>query len=270
MDYTPFGGKYWKSDLATATPRLNWIGKETDYETGLGDHGVRKYTYQNGRFNSIDPLWEKYYSWSPCQYAGNNPISIIDPSGLAWDVFVDAGFLIYDVYDIAETYAQGDKPTYEQWESLRWDALATVTPFMLGGKGMARARHMDDAVDLYRSFDVVNDLGKTSRSIPKFRKFTKNNFSTNLKRLTGGKPSANAQAHHVFPQKFKSKFDDMGLNINDPRYGTWWDTPNHQKYAKEYNKAWEEFFENSSIINKESILEYGKEVMCSFGRRVNY
>ena len=49
--------------------RQGYIGKEKDVENGLGDHGVRK--YDGIRFNSIDPLWEKYYGWSPYQYCMN-------------------------------------------------------------------------------------------------------------------------------------------------------------------------------------------------------
>ncbi|MBX3044833.1 MAG: hypothetical protein KF896_14065 [Ignavibacteriae bacterium] len=36
--------------------RQGYIGKEKDVENGLGDHGVRKYDYETGRFNSIDHL----------------------------------------------------------------------------------------------------------------------------------------------------------------------------------------------------------------------
>lgn len=36
---------------------------------------------QKARFMSIDPLWEKYRSWTPYQYAANNPLMYIDPSG---------------------------------------------------------------------------------------------------------------------------------------------------------------------------------------------
>ncbi len=51
--------------------RQSYIGKEKDVESSLGDHGVRKYDYETGRFNSVDPLFEKYYGWTPYQFAGN-------------------------------------------------------------------------------------------------------------------------------------------------------------------------------------------------------
>lgn len=45
------------------------------------DHGVRKYDPELGRFTMPDPLWEKYYGWTPWQYSANNPISLYDNDG---------------------------------------------------------------------------------------------------------------------------------------------------------------------------------------------
>lgn len=59
--------------------RLSWIGKEKDSESGLGDFGVRK--YGDGRFWSIDPLWEKYRALTPYQYAANSPLVAVDRGG---------------------------------------------------------------------------------------------------------------------------------------------------------------------------------------------
>jgi hypothetical protein len=43
---------------------------------------VRKYDNEIGRFTSIDPLWEKYYSWTPYHYCSNNPVMGSDPGGM--------------------------------------------------------------------------------------------------------------------------------------------------------------------------------------------
>lgn len=39
---------------------------------------------QFARFLTIDPHAEKYYSWSPYAYVGNNPMRFIDPDGRDW------------------------------------------------------------------------------------------------------------------------------------------------------------------------------------------
>jgi len=46
------------------------------------DYHARQQDFQTGRFTSVDPLAEKYYSWSPYHLAGNNPILNIDPFGM--------------------------------------------------------------------------------------------------------------------------------------------------------------------------------------------
>ena len=71
--------------------RNKYIGKEKDvktamninFEGSLADHGVRKYEDYTGRFTTPEPLWEKYYSWSPYVYSANNPMSFLDPSGFS-------------------------------------------------------------------------------------------------------------------------------------------------------------------------------------------
>ncbi len=61
--------------------RLSWLGKEKDNESGYGIHGVRQYDNETCRFLSVDPLWEKYISWSPYHYYMNNPVSVVDVGG---------------------------------------------------------------------------------------------------------------------------------------------------------------------------------------------
>jgi RHS repeat-associated protein len=65
--------------------RYRYNGKEFVEMYGLDtyDYGFRGYYAAGGRFTSIDPLAEKYYSWSPYCYTLGNPIRYIDINGLA-------------------------------------------------------------------------------------------------------------------------------------------------------------------------------------------
>lgn len=60
---------------STGNNRLAFIKKEKDAESSLGDFEVRKYDEEIGRFTSIDPLWEKYYSLTQYHYMGNNLVN---------------------------------------------------------------------------------------------------------------------------------------------------------------------------------------------------
>jgi RHS repeat-associated protein len=66
-------------------------GKELDNMNGLNwyDYGARHYDPTIGRFTTMDPLAEKYYSISPYAYCANNPMRYIDPTGMEWEITGD-------------------------------------------------------------------------------------------------------------------------------------------------------------------------------------
>jgi RHS repeat-associated protein len=95
--YEPFGKQI--TLFTESQTRLSFISKEKDIESSLGDFGVRKYDEVQGRFTSIDPLWEKYYSWTPYHYCSNNPVMGSDPGGLNGEGVLSTGFwtTVYEV-----------------------------------------------------------------------------------------------------------------------------------------------------------------------------
>jgi uncharacterized protein RhaS with RHS repeats len=50
----------------------------------LYDYSARYYESAIGRFTTVDPHAESYYSWSPYAYVGNNPLKYIDPTGMSY------------------------------------------------------------------------------------------------------------------------------------------------------------------------------------------
>jgi RHS repeat-associated protein len=83
-DYTPFGVQMKNSFTATSSQRYKYNSKELDRMFGLDlyDYGARFYDARIARWQTIDPLCEKYYSISPYVYCANNPINLIDYDGL--------------------------------------------------------------------------------------------------------------------------------------------------------------------------------------------
>jgi RHS repeat-associated protein len=82
--YYPFGMAFAETPLAEQQKQpYKYNGKELDQMHGLNlyDYSARQYDSAIGRFTTVDPLAEKYYSISPYAYVANNPLKYIDPTG---------------------------------------------------------------------------------------------------------------------------------------------------------------------------------------------
>ena len=74
-------------------------------------------------------------------------------------------------------------------------------------------------------------------------------------------------AHHVLPVKSESRFNEIGINIHDPKYGVWVETSEHKWKAYEYNKKWETFwgkYEKAGIQpSKKDVLDFRETAMSA-------
>ena len=80
--YYPYGGLHGGSTGTTAH-RIRFSGKEYDPMLGLNsyDFSARWQMPDLTRFGQMDPMAEKYYSWSPYAYCAGNPVRYVDPEG---------------------------------------------------------------------------------------------------------------------------------------------------------------------------------------------
>ena len=78
--YYPFGGVFAATNNVQP---YKYNGKEFDTKNGLNwyDYGARHYDSALGRWHVIDPMAEKYCTFTPYSYCVNNPIMYIDPDG---------------------------------------------------------------------------------------------------------------------------------------------------------------------------------------------
>ena len=141
------------------------------------------------------------------------------------------------------------------------DAVSVALPFVPGGASAAIAgfRSADALLDAARTADGLSDAADAAThavraaddvtgSAVSYRSFTRANFRENLSRRTGG-ARAGMEAHHTLPVKFENKFNEIGININDPKYGEWVEQSKHRKDAYQYNQYWKAFFKEYESKN---------------------
>ena len=92
-DYEPYGrdlGSSVAPDSPTPNP-YKFGGKEYDQVLGNYNFSARLFNHNIGRWTTMDPLCEKYYSISPYTYCAANPVNRIDPNGMDWYIFDETG-----------------------------------------------------------------------------------------------------------------------------------------------------------------------------------
>jgi len=118
------------------------------------------------------------------------------------------------------------------------------------------------ATKLAKVLDVAEAVKKGQKAL-RLLKLTRRNFRKNLVRWTGRDPGAAYQAHHVFPHALAERFDALGIDVNNPLFGTWVGTGVHQKISHTYNDRWIDFFDRPQ--SAESAVDYSRELAREFG-----
>ncbi|WP_374043290.1 RHS repeat-associated core domain-containing protein [uncultured Dysgonomonas sp.] len=83
----PFGTAFAENTVDEQKQQpYKYNGKELDQMHGLNlyDYSARYYESAVGRFTSVDPHAENYYSWSLYAYCANNSMRFTDPTGMDW------------------------------------------------------------------------------------------------------------------------------------------------------------------------------------------
>ncbi|MDZ7879238.1 MAG: T6SS effector amidase Tae4 family protein [Saprospiraceae bacterium] len=114
--------------------KYQYNGKEWNDDFGLGwnDYGARFYDPAIGRFPTIDPLALLYSSTNPYAYVMNNPIILIDPTGMASEAYTSidqANRNVENAQRAADNFVKSDA---EKFNSITSEDIAvsyTATPY---------------------------------------------------------------------------------------------------------------------------------------------
>ncbi len=185
--YYPFGMNIAGLSSANSSPenKYKYNGKELqdEFELDWYDYGARFYDAALGRWHSVDPKAEEYYSQSPYHFSGNNPIYYVDDNGMNYDGYTiddegninrvnDTGGDEYDVlytendYNVArqETkengnlkneYGNPEPANSERVSSGTFDASNKVT--IESSNGTAKGLKVDNQTDAQAIFKFCAD-----------------------------------------------------------------------------------------------------------------
>ncbi len=244
--YTAFGELI--AHTGTDPQPYAFAGEPYDPNSGFQYHRARWMDAGTGRFVGMDPFEGRVFdppSLHRYLYTADNPANRVHPSGQDWNLptVLTVVNIVSVIATTALDYAQGgSKGAIEGL--LMTGALTLVGgAFLSAGAKLARA------------------LILSGRAVRRFKTFNRWNLAHNLEVLTGIKPLL-AQAHHVFPQAFRAQFKAIGLAIDDPLFGAWWEKGVHQRLSSAYGKEWRIFLQEAPRTIDE-LLEFGREHRCS-------
>lgn len=175
-DYYPFGMEHADATSVTPSPKNNYLYNGKELQEGLGqyDYGARFYDPVIGRWGTVDPLAESYHSYSPYNYALNDPIGKLDPNGM-WVESKDR-FSTTDPADIAaflqsneinpdaqdDPRKNNDKNAkgsdFDNWGKKAKTTVGMFARWLTGGLGMTNyARYENDEIsDAMRNSDGIS------------------------------------------------------------------------------------------------------------------
>ncbi|MDR2955001.1 MAG: hypothetical protein LBV43_07965 [Prevotella sp.] len=99
----------------------------------LYDYSARYYESAIGRFTTVDPHAENYYSHSPYAYVGNNPIIRMDPTGMDWYEDED-GNVSWFSNETSEEYRDKDGKVWKRTGDTRTVVTADNQAIVFGQK----------------------------------------------------------------------------------------------------------------------------------------
>ena len=71
-----------------------------------------------------------------------------------------------------------------------------------------------------------------------------------------GKKGIGYEAHHTLPQKYRSTFEKLGINIDAPGNVVWRETKNHRKKSNALTKEWNTFIRYNPFPSKTQVYKF--------------
>ncbi|MCD7902000.1 MAG: RHS repeat-associated core domain-containing protein [Bacteroides sp.] len=198
--YYPFGMTFGEiSSTEQDKQPYKYNGKELDRKNGLNlyDYSARYMEPALGRFTTMDPHAENYYSISPYAYCANNPISRIDPTGKDWWSTSDPD----EIWKFWMAYTRNpDLGTRNGYDYGNWENRYTDEEVLsMMGNLSGNLSYNDQTRNFYTSFSFVenNEVVVVGVSISAKMVFTHKDGEGGYAVIT---PLANGGLTNIYPE----------------------------------------------------------------------
>ncbi len=115
-------------------------GKELDESMGYNYYGARYYDPAISIFLSVDPLAEQFPAWNPYHYVHNNPINLIDPTGMEGEEWVKEN----NTYKWDDRVKDQKTATEYHGKNARYIGVNTTVSTVRNGESVDAVRLNDD------------------------------------------------------------------------------------------------------------------------------
>ncbi len=204
--YYPFGMNF-ASDAAQGYQPYKYNGKELDKTLGVNLYDyLARWLDPSGRFTTIDPHAEKYYSISPYAAFMNNPINVIDPDGRDAYYLTDDGRMVLalkndDKYD---TLHGKNKDLTSKGDPLKVNDK-NLLPQLSGLNGDSKGAMTANGADAFNIFKFAADNSNVEWSLSGFKNEGEMNYYLNTQ-------FSDAQAS--MGDNYAFKREDMLFNVH--------------------------------------------------------
>nr|MBA3683517.1 hypothetical protein [Bacteroidota bacterium] len=244
--------------------RYGYNGQEKDDEIASTGNRMAalfwEYDTRTGRRWNLDPKPQTGIS----EYStfNNSPIFLNDPNGdCPWCVALQRAMYLIQAGVIYYGQNQNTINSFAWGLFLDEDYAGPQDDV-----GRLTRGGLSKLADLTKKNHFVNILDRYS-----FREFTYHNFRHNLSQIitapvikvynssTKAFEIVAQEAHHIFAQKFRARFQKFGINVDNPILGTWWhhvkgDKTGHKSLAAEVNTRWGDALD----IAEQMLKKYGE------------